>query len=606
MSKTQLTPQPGLLYLVRGDANPNGADDTELFLLSGDATSAPIARIVPADGVELPERRSLLASQPFRLKILHFNDLHSNVCQVTPEGHVSVFSRIAQRLHSVRERYRDNPNVAVLAMSAGDDLVGSIFDKLLGDDPASYVAHAGYRITSAAGIDVGLLGNHDLDLGLALLEHAIRKDARFPLLAANLISGSALAGRIYPAALFVTKGVGVGVVGLTTPAERHMQAETDLRIAHPLQTALNILPALRPLCDVVIVLSHLGYGLKGSVNVRDAGDIELAMGLPPDTVHLIVGGHTHHALNAQGLAADNIVNGVPIVQAGNQGQFVGEVVVTLQPEASVTDARLVRTADLPDGPDFDRRQIAPLLDLVRPIYERRLGEVASDFDLSTESVRNCFAAGESALANFITDALAAQCRARGLEVDVVMADVSSVSTGLPIGELTYGNLFHMMPYADTLYLRRMTGRQILELIEDNALRIDRPVDPHTDRGFLHFSAEIRYVVELAAHRREGRASAITFAGRPVEELLEREFVVASGSFLRGMAATWEKSAARTLSLALFQIHRIPSVDSHLFIRDLVESFIAQHGGVTPASGARRDGRVQISHLHKEPNQNGHT
>jgi hypothetical protein len=89
-------------------------------------------------------------------------------------------------------------------------------------------------------------------------------------------------------------------------------------------------------------------------------------------------------------------------------------------------------------------------------------------------------------------------------------------------------------------------------------------------------------------------------------MLEREFVVASGSFLRGMAATWERSAARTLSPALFQIHQIPFVDTHLFVRDLVVNYIAQHGGVTPASGARRDGRVQIMHLHKEPNQNGHT
>ena len=101
MSKTQLIPKPGVLYLVRGDANPNGADDTELFLLSGDATSGPVERIVLADGVELPERRSLLASQPFRLKILHFNDLHNNVCEVTPAGHVPVFARIAQRLRSV-------------------------------------------------------------------------------------------------------------------------------------------------------------------------------------------------------------------------------------------------------------------------------------------------------------------------------------------------------------------------------------------------------------------------------------------------------------------------------------------------------------------------
>ncbi len=601
-----MTPKPGVLYLVRGEPNPNGAEDTELFLLTGDATVAPIEAIVPAAGVELPARRKPDYDHPFRLKILHFNDLHGNICQVTPEGHVSVFSRIAQRLRTLRERYRDNPDVGVLALSAGDDLVGSIFDELIGDDPASFVAHAGYRLSSAAGIDAGVLGNHDFDKGTALLSHAIRTESHFPLLSANVAGGAALAGLIHPAALFVTKGVRVGVVGLTTRAEVHLGTGNDLRIAHPLQTAAHVLPALRPLCDVVIVLSHLGYALGGSGIVRDAGDVEVAAALPPDTVHLMVGGHTHHALNEYGLAADNIVNGVPIVQAGSHGQFLGEVVITLQPEASVTDARLLRTADLPDGSDFEQRQVAPLLELVRSFYERRLGEVASDFDLSTEAMRNFFSSGESALANFITDALAAESRARGQQVDLVVADASSVRTGLPIGELTYGDLFQMMPYADTLYLRRMSGRQLKALIEDNALRVDRPGDPHTDRGFLHFSGEVRYAIQLAARRREGRALAITFGGQPIDELLDREFVVASGSFLRGAAATWERYAAQTLSLDLYQIHQIPYADSHLLVRDLMVEHITQHGGVTPASGARRDGRVQVLHMHKESNRNGHT
>lgn len=605
MSETPMTPRPGVLHLVRGEANPNGADETELFLLAGDATAGPITHIVPATGAALPERRQVRADRPFVLKILHFNDLHNTICHVTPAGHTPVFSRIAQELQSERERCRGNPDAAVLAMAAGDDLIGSIFDELLGDDPASYVAHASYRVSSAAGMDVGALGNHDLELGLAALAHAIRQDARFPLLAANLTAG-ALVGLIYPAALLVTKGVRVGVVGLTTPAERHSLAESDLRIAHPLQTALNILPALRPLCDIVIVLSHLGYSLRSSEIVREAGDVEIALAAPPDTLHLIVGGHTHHALNEHGLAADNVVNGVPIVQAGNQGRFVGAVTITLLPEPTVTDARLARTADLPDDPDFDRREIAPLVARIRPIYTRPIGEVAGDGDLTTEGVRNFFASRESALANFITDALVAECRARGVDVDVVIADVTSVQTGLPIGELTYGDLFRMMPYADTLHLRRLTGRQLRELIEDNALRVDRPGEPHIDRGFLHFSAGIRYVIELDAQRRAGRASAITVEGRAIEALLGREFVVAGGSFLRGYAAAWERSTAQTFLHPLFQIRQIPYVDSHLFTRELLASYIVQHGGVMPASGAARDGRIQIRHRHKEPRQNGKT
>ena len=600
------TPKPGTLHLLRGHPNPNGAVDTGLFLFMGDATTGPVERIIPVAGVGLPERRAFLDDQPFRLKILHFNDLHGHVCQLTPHGHVSVFSRIAHRLKGTRDRYRENPNVAVLAMSAGDDLVGSIFDELLGDDPESYVAHAGYRLSSAAGIDVGVLGNHDLDMGLRLLGHAIRQDARFPLLSANLTGSRQLADLHYPAALFVTKGVRVGVIGLTTPAEVRPQVEADLRIAHPLQTARNIIPAIRPLCDVLIVLSHLGYSLGGSGIVRDAGDIELAQGLPPGAVHLIVGGHTHHALNEQGLTADNIMNGIPIVQAGTQGQFVGEVDITLQPEAAVTNVRLVRTADLPGDQAFEREHVQPLLTLVRPFYTRRLGWVDSHVDLSTDAVRNTFAAGESALANFITDALVSQCRARGRAVDVAVVDASCVRSDLPVGELTYGDWFNMMPFADTLYLRRMTGGQLKALIQDNALRVDRPGDPHTERGFLHFSRQVRYAIELGPSRREARAMNITVGGYPIDELLVRSFLVASGSFLRGPAATWERYADQALSLSLFQIHQIPFLDTRLFVRDLMVRHISEHGGVTPEGGAVRDGRLQIVQVDKELTNNGYT
>ena len=52
--------------------------------------------------------------------------------------------------------------------------------------------------------------------------------------------------------------------------------------------------------------------------------------LPAGTVHLIVGAHTHNVLNEAGLSAANIVNGIPIVQAGKFGQFVGEVDITVR------------------------------------------------------------------------------------------------------------------------------------------------------------------------------------------------------------------------------------------------------------------------------------
>ena len=232
MPPSTLGPPPGTLWLIRGQPNPRAAADAELYLLVGDATSAPITQTVLGEGVALPQR--LRAGRPTRLKLLHFNDLHGHLASFAAGGQVPVFSRIASWLRTIRLRHREDGHVVVLAVSGGDEIGGAIFDELLGESPESYRVHAAYRLYSQLGIDAGVLGNHDFDKGPSLLAHAIHQDARFPLLAAN-VAGCASDDPIAsperpgvpgtgcmcsPAALFVVKGLRVGFIGqgvATTP-----------------------------------------------------------------------------------------------------------------------------------------------------------------------------------------------------------------------------------------------------------------------------------------------------------------------------------------------------------------------------------------------------
>ena len=581
---------PRTLRLVRGTSNPNGAKDARLFLLVGDATAAPVGEIFPGTGENLPEPPTGLADHPFRLHILHFNDLHSHVSCMTPHGNRPVLSRIVWRLRELRRRYQNDPHAAVLALSAGDDFCGGVFDESPDDD-----SYTGYHLYSMAGVDVGVLGNHDFDRGTRHLAHAVQRDARFPLLSANLVGDSHLAGLYYPAVLLVVKRVRVGIVGLTTTAEIKRQADSEFRVANPVQVAHNLLPAVRPLCDVLIVLSHLGHSLAShTATVRDAGDVELAESLPYGSVHLIVGGHTHHALNEHGLSVDNIVNGIPIVQAGAQGRFLGEVDITLHPGAAVTSARLTFTADLPVDEGFEREVVQPLVARVRPLLARSLGRVADHPDLSTDAVCNTFAAGESALVNFITDALVARCRAADHDVDFAMIDTSSMGCGLPVGgELTFGDWFNLMPFADTIRLYEITGRQFKALLEDNARRAERPDEPHTERGFLQFSQQIRYTIELGGSRSAAHAANVTVGGVPLDEQSERTFLVACTSFVREKAIPWEVHATRQLNLPIVDVRALPCNDTDMFLRDEMIAHIREHGGVTEEGGARRDGRLRV-------------
>jgi len=171
-------------------------------------------------------------------------------------------------------------------------------------------------------------------------------------------------------------------------------------------------------------------------------------------------------------------------------------------------------------------------------------------------------------------------------------DSSSARVGVPVaGEITFGDWFNVMPFADTIALYWLTGAQLEQLVQDNALRCDRADEPHTERGFLHFSRELRYTLALGADRGQARAEDICFQGQPLADLRNRTFLLASSSFVRMPAAAWESFAAP--DLPLMHLNDLPHRPTNLFLRKELVEYITDMGGVTEKGGAQRDGRVRI-------------
>ncbi|NPV55050.1 MAG: bifunctional metallophosphatase/5'-nucleotidase [Anaerolineae bacterium] len=584
------------LHLVRGTPNPNGARDAELYLLKGDAATEPVDGITCDDGVSFPPAWQY-DHQPFRLKVLHFNDLHGNISQVSRRyGNNPIFSRMVSYIGQARMAAEHTPNGAVLVFSCGDDIIGSPYDTLVGAAPNSYQVHAGYHFYSHAGVDAGLLGNHEFDLGTRLLAHAIRTDAHFPLLSANLSNVPSLKELYSPAAIFVVKGLRVGVIGLTTPAEMRIREGAGSAILNPLPIAQNLVPALKPLTDVLIILSHLGKSLNSATApVRDAGDMELANSLPYGSVDLIIGAHTHDAMNETGLQIENVVNGIPIVQAGYGGRYLGEAHIAVRKAPAVLDAHLNFTANMPVDETFERAFVEPLLEKIQPVLKQPLGRVTVGREIIGDAVCDDCAYGESALHNLITDGLLEQYRALGNTVNFAVLDSAGLRADLePDSELTYGDWLRVMPYADTLVVRQIGGAELKALIQDNARRIDISGQPHIDRGFLHFSQEIRYVVRMGERRSQITAEDITVNGVPIEQLLDDNFTFICTSFLRGFAARWEEQTAKEMALFIINARVGKGSDTGLFVRDLMLEHLKKHGGITEPAGARHDGRLQVA------------
>lgn len=583
------------LQVKRGYPNPNGAEDTELYLLEGDATAGD-GQIEISSDYDLLSPRWRYNKRPFRLKLLHFNDLHGHISRIRrASGNVPIFSKIVSYIRQNRAACAGNDYRAVLVFSGGDDIIGSPFDTLVGNCPENYDVHAGYDLYSKAGVDAGVLGNHEFDLGAKLLCHAIRTDAGFPLLSANLKPTAQLKGCYSPAAIFVVKGVRIGVIGLTTPFDMWSRGDTEVEIVDPLAVVKRILPGVRAMSDVVVIVSHLGRKLGAeTAPVRMAGDVELAESLPFGAVELIIGAHTHDALNEGGLELNNVVNGIPIVQAGYGGRYLGEVDIVIRDRPTVADVHLNFTAEMPVDEEFETKYVFSLFKKIRPIFERKLGRVEDTWEITGDACCDDCAFNESALHNFITDTMVSGCRAAGYEVDFAVLDSSALRAGLTPGSvLTYADWLQVLPYADTLVICEMTGAQVRDFIDDNARRVDISGEPHEERGFLQFSKEIRYRIKIAGERSQIRAQDITIGGVPIEEQLDRTFIFVCTSFFRGLAHIWEEQAMASMDLFRYSPKDEACFDSELFLRDVTLARIEKFQGVTRESGAIKDGRLIV-------------
>lgn len=279
-----------------------------------------------------------------RLKVFHFNDMHNYLVHgAPPQGETHAMSQIVAKVRAAKAKAKADD--ALVFVSVGDDRTGTGLDKLLGD-----VTGAGFRVDpayvaySAAGVDVGALGNHEFDHGARTLRTGIRASAKFPLLSANIHGSRELeAGRDYfPAVIGVAGGLRIAFLGLTTPVTKHYRKAGDpgLAIASPVATARELLPGLARLADVVLILSHCGYGEEfGPPRKSDGwrffiqeGDVSIAKAVAGlvDKPVAIVGGHTHTTLNAARLDPENLVGGIPILQAGAHGKYLGEATMTLK------------------------------------------------------------------------------------------------------------------------------------------------------------------------------------------------------------------------------------------------------------------------------------
>jgi len=264
----------------------------------------------------------LLCAAPLQaqdLVILHTNDTHSQIepIRVGYNKGLGGVERRLQYIDAVREKYGKDK---VLLLDAGDFNQGT---------PYFTVAHGDLEVelVNLMGYDVMTLGNHEFDNGQEDLARRL-KNCRHKTVTCNYdFTGTPLEKLVKPYVIVRRGGMKIGIVGATCYLEGVVlkSAVEGLRRLNAIEEVNRWADYLKNVkhCDLVILLSHLGYDGGTLDKPSDVLMVENSR-----NIDIVVGGHSHTYLKELREVKDLDGRIVPISQCGGQGIVVGTWEIT--------------------------------------------------------------------------------------------------------------------------------------------------------------------------------------------------------------------------------------------------------------------------------------
>ena len=243
------------------------------------------------------------------LTILHVNDTHSHIDPQRSGDYKGRGGVIEQAAYIDSVRCADG-KLNVLLVHAGDFSQGTSYFTELG-------GNIEIDVLNALRFDVVTLGNHEFDNGIEELSRRL-KNLEAEVVCANYdFEGTALDGLVKPYTIIRRGGKKIGIIGLLTDIMEVVDADIARMLTYqePSQVVNRLSGYLKEEkdCDMVICLSHLGYG----------EDKELAASIR--NVDIIVGGHSHTLLDDKQTVNDLDGEEVIIVQNWKWGLNVGHL-----------------------------------------------------------------------------------------------------------------------------------------------------------------------------------------------------------------------------------------------------------------------------------------
>ncbi len=324
------------------------------------------------------------------------------------------------------------------------------------------------------GFDVGSLGNHEFDQGIAALKAQIfggldpkegkvtHAGAKFDYVNANVIETSTGKPLIKPYVIKEVGGVKIGFIGLvtkSTPNKVSPSGTAGVRFLSAEEEVAAVNKYAKELQDqgveTIIVLAHDPASTKEGVTTGEAAD--LAKALPADSpVDVIVAGDNHALANGE-------VNGKLIVQAYSYGTAFEDIKLMIDPATGdVTEKSATVTTTFQEGVKQDPETIAIIKKSLdkHPELTKPVGTTDGSV-LRTDAYNN-----EAPLGNLIADAMRqADFGDQAGKADFAFMNPGGIRADLPKGDVTFADLAKIQPFGNTLVKLELTGAQVKTLLQ---------------------------------------------------------------------------------------------------------------------------------------------
>lgn len=365
---------------------------------------------------------------------------------------------------------------AILCIDGGDILQGTPLDTYMVQHPHEWKAgeHPMFAAYNKIGYDAIELGNHEFNFGLDYLRKAIGKNKN--VLGANVIddkTGKTWDG-VRPYSMKTIKidgeNVKVGIVGTDTPAIPNFEDPSHFAGVHFESQVPVMQKYVKELkdkgADIIIGVTHSGVP-RGDRNSSENQVVAIAEACPE--LNLLICAHNHVVIdNKSGIKgpdgtvyADSVINGVPVVESGKDGKFVGKSTLTIHKvngkwkvEKVTTEA--VSVKGVKDDPAI-AAQVKPWHEKTLAELQTVIGQAADEFS-GTESNHQ-----DSAIVDLVNEV---QRHYAGTQLSASAA--FNTSQNIAKGDITLQEMSGLYIYENYLYGIRINGAELRKYMEHAA------------------------------------------------------------------------------------------------------------------------------------------